>query len=302
MQAVQLRGVTKTYDGHRAVEPLDLDVPSGKVYGLLGPNGAGKTTTIRMMMGIILPDEGSIELLGQPYAPSIRGRIGYLPEERGLYPKMKIGEQLDFFGGLQGIEKAERGRRITHWLDRLSLSDWSNRKVEELSKGMQQKLQFIATVLHDPELLILDEPFAGLDPVNTKLLKDIMLEFVKRGRTVILSTHRMEQVEMVCDNICLINKGQKVVDGSLADVKQRYGHDSVQIEYDGEIALETLTGVDAVDDYGQYAELRLKDGADPQDVLAALVGKVQIRRFELTQPSINDVFIELVGEPVQDQE
>ncbi|UCE03684.1 MAG: ATP-binding cassette domain-containing protein [Candidatus Latescibacterota bacterium] len=294
--AIEIEGASKRFNGFLAVDSLDLAIPEGEVYGLLGPNGAGKTTTIRMILGIILPDAGRVRILGQPYDAEVRKRIGYLPEERGLYPKMKLGDQLDFIGGLDFIPRAERRRRIDEWCERFDLTSWKNHKVEELSRGMQQKVQFIATVLHDPEVLMLDEPFTGLDPVNTKLLKDIMLDFAKRGKTVILSTHRMEQVEMLCDRICLINKGRKVVDGALAEVKAQHGGRTVQVEYDGSVAvLEGHAGVERVDNYGKYAEVHLREEADTQALLASLVREVKVRRFEVMTPSINDIFIQLVG-------
>jgi ABC-2 type transport system ATP-binding protein len=294
--AIEIEGASKRFNEFLAVDSLDLAIPEGEVYGLLGPNGAGKTTTIRMILGIILPDSGRVRILGQPYDAEVRKRIGYLPEERGLYPRMKLGDQLDFIGGLDFIPRAERRRRIDEWCERFDLTSWKNHKVEELSRGMQQKVQFIATVLHDPDVLMLDEPFTGLDPVNTKLLKDIMLGFAKRGKTVILSTHRMEQVEMLCDRICLINKGRKVMDGALAEVKAQHGGRTVQVEFDGSAAvLEGHAGVERVDNYGKYAEVHLSEGADTQALLASLVREVKVRRFEVMTPSINDIFIQLVG-------
>ncbi len=296
MSALRLRGVSKSYDGRQAVEPLDLDLAEGRVCGLLGPNGAGKTSTIRMITGVMLPDSGEVRILGEPYRPELRRRIGYLPEEHGLYPKMLVREHLVFLASLQGVPSPRRRKVATEWLERLGLADRAERKVEELSKGMQQKLQFIATVLHDPELLVLDEPFSGLDPVNARLLKDIVLEFVARGRAVILSTHRMEEVERMCDDICLIDKGRKVVDGPLAEVKRRYGHNTVELEFDGDGAfLDRLPGVVRVDRYARYAEVRLKDGADPQTLFDALAGRVRVRRFSVGEPSVNDIFIELTG-------
>jgi ABC-2 type transport system ATP-binding protein len=294
--ALELRGVTKSYNGHQALQPLDLTLERGRVCGLLGPNGAGKTTTIRMITGILMPDSGSIRLMGEPCTSASRLRLGYLPEEHGLYPKMKVGDHLEFIGALHGLDAVERRKRVTGWLERMNLADRAQRKVEELSKGMQQKLQFIATVLHDPDLLILDEPFSGLDPGNAKLLKDILMEFVAKGRTLLLSTHRMEQVEMMCDDICLIDRGRLVVAGPIADIKKRYGHDTVQLEFDGPgEMLDALPGVRRIDRYAKYAEVRLADGADPQALYDALAGRVRVRRFALGEPSINDIFLELTG-------
>jgi ABC-2 type transport system ATP-binding protein len=301
--ALELRGISKSYKGHQALHPLDLSLAPGRVCGLLGPNGAGKTTTIRMITGILLPDTGSISLFGEPFSGTLRRRLGYLPEEHGLYPKMQVAEHLEFLGALHGLAPAERRRRAAGWLERLGLADRAARKVEELSKGMQQKLQFIATVLHEPDLLILDEPFSGLDPANAKLLKDIIMEFVAAGRTLLLSTHRMEQVEMMCDDICLIHRGRKVADGSLRDVKKRYGHNTVQLEFDGpgEI-LDRLPGVARIDRYARYAEVRLADGADPQGLYDALAGRVRVRRFALGEPSVHDIFLELTGEAAGEPE
>ncbi|MGH9869021.1 MAG: ABC transporter ATP-binding protein [Candidatus Polarisedimenticolia bacterium] len=294
--ALELKGVCKSYDGRQALEPLDLTLKRGRVCGLLGPNGAGKTTTIRMITGILLPDAGTISLFGDIFRPELRRRLGYLPEEHGLYPKMKVGEHLEFLGALHGLSPADRRARTKRWLERLGLADRAARKVEELSKGMQQKLQFIATVLHEPELLVLDEPFSGLDPGNAKVLKDIVLEFVAAGRTVILSTHRMEQVEMMCDDICLIDRGRCVVSGPLAEVKKRYGHNTVHLEFEGPgEQIERLPGVQRVDRYARYAEVRLAEKADPQDLFNALAGRVRVRRFALGEPSINDIFLELTG-------
>jgi ABC-2 type transport system ATP-binding protein len=294
--ALELHGVSKSYNGHQALHPLDLSLAPGRVCGLLGPNGAGKTTTIRMMTGILMPDTGSISIFGSPFHTSLRRRLGYLPEEHGLYPKMQVLDHLEFLGALHGLAPAERRRRAKGWLERLGLADRAGRKVEELSKGMQQKLQFIATVLHEPDLLILDEPFSGLDPGNAKLLKDIIMEFVAAGRTLLLSTHRMEQAEMMCDDICLIDRGRAVVAGSLRDIKKRYGHNTVQLEFDGPgELLETLPGVSRIDRYARYAEVRLADGVDPQALYDALAGRVRVRRFALGEPSVHDIFLELTG-------
>ena len=296
--ALELIGVTKSYTGRQALQPLDLTIGRGRVCGLLGPNGAGKTTTIRMITGILLPDAGSIRMFGEAFRPAARLRLGYLPEEHGLYPKMIVSEHLEFLGALHGLSPAERRARARRWLERLGLADRAGRKVEELSKGMQQKLQFIATVLHEPELLVLDEPFSGLDPGNAKVLKDILLEMVAAGRTLLLSTHRMEQVEMMCDDICLIDRGQCVVSGPVTDIRRRYGRNTVRLEFEGPGELiERLPGVMRLDRYARYAEVRLEDGADPQNLFDALAGRVRVRRFELGEPSMHDIFLELTGAP-----
>src|SRR5215470_1027414 len=232
--AVVLERVTKRYNSLTAVRDLSLRIRRGALFGLLGPNGAGKTTTLRMIMRILIPDEGSIQVLGEPLSERAQDWIGYLPEERGLYPRMQVRKLLIFLGALKGLAEKEANRRARAWLERLELADWSEKKVIDLSKGMQQKVQFIAAVIHRPPLLILDEPFSGLDPINAVVVKDIMLELRQQGSTIILSTHRMEQVEMMCDSICLINKGQSVLEGELAAIKRSYGKNTVRLEYSGD--------------------------------------------------------------------
>lgn len=294
-----VENISKRFDSFTAVDALSLHVPRGSMYGLLGPNGAGKTTTIRMIMNITMPDSGSIEILGQPLSEALKERIGYLPEERGLYPKMKVGETLMFFAEIKGMKSAAARERIGFWLDRLDLQAWKEKKLNELSKGMQQKIQFIATILNDPELIILDEPFAGLDPVNADVLKDIMLELKKQGRTIIFSTHRLEQVEKLCDNICLINKARKVLDGSLREIKRGYGKNTVIVEYQGENGfMHDERFVLNANDYGNYVELKLKPGADSQQLLRAIIDRATITRFEVAEPSLNEIFKEIVGQSV----
>ncbi len=296
MDALVLKKVSKSFGDFWAVHDLNLRISEGEIFGLLGPNGAGKTTTLRMIMGIILPDSGDVRIFGRPNDLKTLQQVGYLPEERGLYRRMKVVDVLHFFGELRGMNRKERGEAIERWLERMELSSWANHKVEELSRGMQQKLQFIITVLHQPRLLILDEPFTGLDPVNTALLKDIILELHKTGATIIFSTHLMEQVEKMCDSICLINKGESVLQGSLVDIKKRYGKNTVIMQYSGE-ARFLVDGhlVDHFDDYGNYVEVYLKPEADPQEFLRQAVSDgVRIQRFELTEPSLNDIFIETV--------
>ena len=297
MDAVVLEGVTKRFDTLTAVSNLSLAIREGSVFGLLGPNGAGKTTSLRMIMRVLIPDEGSIQVLGEPVSQHTQERIGYLPEERGLYVKMKVREHLRFLGALKGLSEREAAKRAQDWLERLELADWSEKKVQDLSKGMQQKVQFIATVIHKPPLLILDEPFAGLDPVNATLMKDIMLELRGQGSTIILSTHRMEQVEMMCDAICLINKGCNVLNGDLRAIKKSYGKNTLRIEYSGNADFLEGTGlVEKVNHFGAVVEARLRPGADPQEILrAALQRAVRINRFELVEPPLNDIFIEKVA-------
>jgi ABC-2 type transport system ATP-binding protein len=304
MSALEIEGISKSFGDFFAVKKLSFEIPAGTIYGLLGPNGAGKTTTIRMVMNIIIPDEGSIKVLNQRMDEKMKERVGYLPEDRGLYPKMKVGELLVFLAEIKGLKSSEARKEIDFWLERFDLSDWKSKKVEELSRGMQQKLQFIVTVIHQPELIILDEPFSGLDPVNTKLLKDIMLEMKEKGRTIVFSTHRMEQVEMICDNICLINKAERVLEGNLSQIKKEYGKNTVILDYDGEANfIKSLPEIDRIDDYGKFMEIKLKEKSSPQDLLPKLVGKISINKYEVKEPTLNAIFIEKVGEEeVKDEE
>ncbi|HEV7498413.1 MAG TPA: ATP-binding cassette domain-containing protein, partial [Vicinamibacteria bacterium] len=233
-EAIRLSGVSKSYSGHRAVEELTLSVPRGGAFGLLGPNGAGKTTTLRMVMNVIAPDTGTIEILGQPACQESRDRIGYMPEERGLYPRMVVEEQLLFFAELKGVPRREASRRMMPWLERLGLMEWRQRKLNELSKGMQQKAQFIATVLHEPDVLILDEPLSGLDPVGVNVMRDVFVDLRRQGRTVVLSSHQMETVERLCDGIALIHRGRKVLEGTVGEVKRRHGKNTIVLAYEGD--------------------------------------------------------------------
>ena len=297
MNALEIENISKRFGDFYAVKKLSLKVPGGTIYGLLGPNGAGKTTTIRMVMNIIIPDEGSVRVLEEKMDERMKERIGYLPEDRGLYPKMKVGELLLFLAEVKGLRGQGARKEIDFWLERFDLSAWKNKKVEELSRGMQQKLQFIVTVIHKPELIILDEPFGGLDPVNTKLLKDIMLEMKEKGGTIIFSTHRMEQVEMICDNICLINKAETVLEGNLSQIKKQYGKNTVVLDYDGDGSfIRNLSEIEKIDDYGKFMEIKLREGQDPQSLLSKLVGKIAISKFEVREPTLNAIFIDKVGE------
>ena len=293
MDAIALENVTKSYDSVTAVNGVNLRVRQGAVLGLLGPNGAGKTTTIRMVMNILVPDEGSIHVLGKPVNDEVRESIGYLPEERGLYPRMQVRKLIVFLGALHGLSEVEADKRAREWLDRFELGEWAEKKVNELSKGMQQKVQFIASVIHRPPLVILDEPFSGLDPVNAATVKDIMLEMRDQGSTIILSTHRMEQVEKMCDSICLINHGRNVLDGDLRAIKQSYGKNTLQIEFTGSDSFLNHPAVAAINRFGTGVEAKLKPGSDPQEILKAAVQcGAQITRFELIEPSLSDIFIE----------
>jgi len=297
MNAIEIENISKSFGDFYAVKKLSFSISKGSIYGLLGPNGAGKTTTIRMVMNIIIPDEGLIKVLGRKMDEKMKERVGYLPEDRGLYPKMKVGEILVFLAELKGIRRVDARKKIDFWLEKLDMADWKLKKVEELSKGMQQKIQFIATVIHQPDLIILDEPFLGLDPVNTKLLKDIMLEIREQGTTIIFSTHRMEQVEMICDDICLINKGKMVLEGNLSHIKNQYGKNTVVLDYDGDASfINALPEVNKIDDYGKFMEIKLKEQTDTQGFLMKLTGKIRINKFEVKEPTLNAIFIEKVGE------
>jgi len=297
MNALEVENVTKSFGDFYAVKNLSFKIPEGTIYSLLGPNGAGKTTTIRMVMNIIIPDDGSVKILDQKMDEDMKRRIGYLPEERGLYPRMKVGELLLFLAELKGLHGQDVRKKIDNWLERFDLADWKFKKAEELSRGMQQKIQFIATVIHQPDLIILDEPFGGLDPVNTKLLKDIMLEMKRQGNTIIFSTHRMEQVEMISDNICLINKAEKVLEGNLNWIKQQYGKNTIVLDYVGDASfIKDIPEIEKTDDYGKFMEIKLKEKSDPQDLLRRLVDKIKVNKFEVREPTLNAIFIDKVGE------
>lgn len=295
MSILSLENVTKQFGHLVAVDDLSVEIPAGCIYGFLGPNGAGKTTTIRMMMNIIYPDSGRISIFGQEYTGEMRERIGYLPEERGLYRKMRVKDILHYFGQLKGMAKKRLRTSVDDWLQKMELTGWANSKVEELSRGMQQKIQFIATVIHDPDLIILDEPFAGLDPVNADLLKTIIIELRSAGKTVVFSTHVMEQAEKLCDAIFLINKGRKILDGGLDEIKDRYRSNSVIVEYKGDGAfIAKLDQVKSVTGSDSRIEIALNDGARSRDLLKALVDRVDIERFEVKRSSLDEIFIELV--------
>ncbi|HGY90034.1 MAG TPA: ATP-binding cassette domain-containing protein [Planctomycetes bacterium] len=292
--ALELEGVTKTFGDHVAVDALDLRIPSGSLYGFLGPNGAGKTTTIRMIMSIIFPDEGRLSVLGHPRAEEIKDRLGYLPEEKGLYKKMKTGELIAYFGRLKGLDKRAARARARQLLDEYGLGEWHDQRCETLSKGMGQKVQILSALVHEPELVILDEPFSGLDPVNVELMRDLILDLKREGRTVIFSTHVMEQAEQICEYIFLINKGKKVLDGPIGEIKAGAGR-SVKLEYEGDgRVLPATPGIARVHDAGMQAEVFLEDEADPQEVLKALVDKIRIRRWDISEPSLFEIFIRAV--------
>src|SRR3954471_16539345 len=299
--AIDIRNVVKRYDQHVAVRDLSLQVPRGSVYGLLGPNGAGKTTTIRMILDIILPDAGSISIFDRPNTePGILNKVGYLPEERGLYKKMQVRRVLLFLAELKGIRPTDAAKRIDEWLERFSLTtdrNWGEARVDELSRGMQQKVQFIATLLHDPDLVMLDEPFSGLDPINAQALKDAVLELKQRGKTVIFSTHIMDNAEKMCDSVCIIARGEKVLDGGVAGVKAGASTRNVALTLAGEAkngvseVLRDTSLISRFEDNNQFVDLQLAEGANPQVLLRRLIDAgALIERFELVQPSLHQIF------------
>jgi ABC-2 type transport system ATP-binding protein len=294
MNAVEIRDVTKTFGRVAAVDRLSLDVPKGSVYGFIGPNGSGKTTTLRMIMSILLPDAGTIRVLDGQEGEASVDRIGYLPEERGLYGKMKVRDLLRFYGSLKGGRDVKR--EVDRWLEKLDLAAWADKQVEALSKGMSQKVQFIASVVHRPELLILDEPFTGLDPVNMDLLQQVVLGLQAEGVTVIFSTHDMNVAETMCDFIFMIFRGRKVLDGTLTAIQDQYGSDTVRVRIEGEPrVLHGIPGVEHVTDRGQVQELRLAAGSDPQQVVAAILPRARVRSFELARPSLHEIFVRIAG-------
>lgn len=294
MAAVLIESVTKTFGALAAVDDLSLTVPEGTIYGFIGPNGSGKTTTLRMIMRILHPDRGAIEVLGGRGLAAATDRVGYLPEERGLYKQMKVADVLRFHARLKGMRDPRA--EIARWLDAMGLSAWADQKVAALSKGMAQKVQFIATVVARPALLLLDEPFSGLDPVNAVALREAVLGLRRDGATVIFSTHDMAAAESMCDAIFMIHRGKKVLDGPLEAIQDAYGEDTARVRLGGDGAsLDGLPGVVAVADFGRYHELRLDRGADPRAVLAALMDRGEVRLFELTRPSLQDIFVRIAG-------
>jgi len=294
MKILEIKNISKTFASIKAVDNISFEINQGDVLGLLGPNGAGKTTTIRMIMNIIIPDSGEVILSNQTKKAN-SSLIGYLPEERGIYRKMKVVNVLKFLAILKDMDKKIATQEIDYWLHRLNLMEWKHKKIEELSKGMQQKLQFIATILHKPKLLILDEPFLGLDPINTNLIKEIILEEKAKGTTIIFSTHQMESAEKLCNKIILINKGQKVLEGTISDVKNSFSKHHIHLEYDGDNQFLEDEKIAKYDDFGNYVEIQLKQDIDPQDFLREIVTKLKIRKFEIKEPSLNEIFIDTVN-------
>jgi ABC-2 type transport system ATP-binding protein len=295
MPVVELANVTKAYQSKVAVHNLSLSIEAGQMFGLLGPNGAGKTSSIRMMMGITVPDSGRVSLFGKPFDRGSLDRVGYLPEERGLYKKMKVLDQLVFFGELHGLTAHESRRRATEWAARLAIDDALPKKNEELSKGMQQKIQFIAALLHDPSLIVMDEPFSGLDPVNATLLEGVLLEMKSQGKAIVFSTHRMDQVEKLCDTICLINQGEAVLSGRMREIKSRYERNRVIVEFEGDHSFLSSSEIAEAKNFSGHAEIRLHPHGNAQKLLQEAVAVATIYRFELVEPSLEEIFIQTVG-------
>ncbi|HEY1580763.1 MAG TPA: ATP-binding cassette domain-containing protein [Terracidiphilus sp.] len=295
MPVVELAGVTKAYESKVAVRNLSLSIEAGQMFGLLGPNGAGKTSSIRMMMGITMPDAGSIALFGKPFERSSLEKVGYLPEERGLYKKMKVIEQLVFFGELHGLSAADANKRANEWAKRLEIDDALPKKTEELSKGMQQKIQFIGSLLHDPGLIVMDEPFSGLDPVNAKLLEQTLLTLKDQGKAIVFSTHRMDQVEKLCDSICLIDKGEAVLSGRVREIKSRYERNHIIVEFEGSAEFLKSPEIAEAQNFSGHAEIRLKPHGDAQKLLREASSMATVYRFEMVEPSLEEIFIQTVG-------
>jgi ABC-2 type transport system ATP-binding protein len=294
MNIIELNEVTKTFGSVKAVDKLSLSVPKGSIYGFIGPNGSGKTTTIRMIMKIFYPDSGTIRVNEKEHNGERLDNVGYLPEDRGLYKKMKIKDVLMFHGELDGGSNLKS--KIDFWLNKLDLIDFADKKVETLSKGMRQKLQFIATIMNEPEIIILDEPFSGLDPVNSEILKDAILDLQKKGSTIIFSTHDMSMAEKMCDNIFMIYKGKKVLDGTLNQIQDQYGTDTLVVQTEkGESALSGIHGIQKINNFGKIQEIKLDSNADPQKILSDIMKNTAITKFEITRPSLNDIFIRIAS-------
>lgn len=300
---LEIKNIVKQYANHRALDDVSLSIPEGKIFGLLGPNGAGKTSLIRIINQITAPDSGEILFDGSPLSSEHIAEIGYLPEERGLYKKMKVGEQMVYLAQLKGLSRLEAKQRLNYWFEKLDIGSWWDKRIEDLSKGMQQKVQFVATVLHQPKLIILDEPFSGFDPVNAQIIQDEILELNKAGATIIYSTHRMETVEELCDNIALINKSKKILDGSVKEIKKQYNNSTYLIDYKAPIIPEQILHqtelFDIISQTVQHDEVQLKvklnDRATLNDVIRYLLDKIQVIQIKEIIPSIHDIFIEKVS-------
>lgn len=295
MSVIQVQNVSKSFEKTHAVKQVSFEIPKGCIYGILGPNGAGKTTTIRMINYIMVPDTGQILINGRKASAETQREIGYMPEERGLYKKMKVGEQLMYLAQLKGMRKDEARSAIKHWLNRFDAIDWIGKEVGELSKGMQQKVQFIATIVHNPDVYIFDEPFSGLDPINSELLRNVILELKAAGKTILFSTHRMEQVEQMCDYICLYRNGENVLNGNLSEIKRSFGKNTIILEFEGDHTfLDSIEGVRFNNRSNRSVEILPEPGVDPQQILQFAANNVTINRFERIYPSLQEIFIQTV--------
>lgn len=297
MVIINVENVTKAFGKNTAVNDVSFQVEKGRIFGLLGPNGAGKTTTIRMINNILAPDNGNITINGIEASPLTQKMIGYMPEERGLYKKMKVGEQLLYLTQLKGVDNKTAKKSIDFWLDRFEASDWKKKEVGELSKGMSQKIQFIATIAHNPDIYIFDEPFSGLDPINSETLKEVIIGLKNEGKTILFSTHRMEQVEQMCDDICLFNNGKAVLQGNLRKLKASFGENTINLEFEGDGSfLDTLEDVRINNRSTNFAEIRVLNGQSMQEILKLAMDHAEIHKFERVEPSLNEIFISTVGE------
>ncbi len=297
MSVIKAENITKSFGETKAVDNTSFEVSKGHIFGLLGPNGAGKTTAIRIINHILLADSGTVTINGEEVSPRTQQMIGYMPEERGLYKKMKVGEQLIYLARLKGLSKAEAKEAIGYWIDRFDAREYLPKKVGELSKGMSQKIQFIATIAHDPDIYIFDEPFSGLDPINSETLKEIVLELRENGKTILLSTHRMERVEQMCDDICLFNKGRTVLKGNLRGIKQSFGKNTVNLEFEGDASfLDDLENVRINNRSKNFAEIRVLNGSSPQRILKKAIERTEIYTFKQVEPSLQEIFVSTVGE------
>jgi len=295
LQVVNISNITKSYRGRTVVDDVSLDINSGEVFGLIGPNGAGKTTTIRIMMDLVKPDSGNVEILGKTLNEAAKNSIGYLPEERGLYLNMKVIDSLVYLATLKGMDRQSAAKKAKELLQRIDMQDHSSKKIKELSRGMSQFVQFLVTIIHEPDLVVLDEPFANLDPVNTQLIKDMVLEMRNRGKALILSTHRMNEVEELCDRILMIHNGRTVLYGNLVEIKERYSNNSVVVDYEGRF--DRLEGVVRRQDHDGSAELFLEAETKPQQILEQLVNRgITVKRFEVATPPLHDIFLQVVEE------
>lgn len=297
MPVIKVENINKSFGKTKAVDDVSFEVPKGQIFGLLGPNGAGKTTAIRIINHILLADSGSVIINGEPVSPLTQQMIGYMPEERGLYKKMKVSEQLLYLARLKGMEKNDAKKAIKYWIERFEAQEYMPKKVGELSKGMSQKIQFIATIAHNPDIYIFDEPFSGLDPINSETLKEIVLELRDKGKTILFSTHRMERVEQMCDEICLFNRGRAVLKGNLREIKKSFGQNTVNLEFDGDAGfLDELQDVRINNRSNNFAEIRVLNGHSPQEILQKAMNHAEIYRFERVEPSLQDIFVSTVGE------